>query len=56
MSSDVREAKQNAPPVLAWSMPGTDAYDGWAGSAATWLAGSVMLASWTALAVLLTST
>lgn len=56
MPNDVSEAMQDAPLVLAWSMPGTDAYDGWAGSGATWLAGGVMLAVWTVFAVLLTST
>ena len=56
MPNDSRDARaQNAPLVLPWGVQGGESPDSLAQSAVLWLAGGVVLALWTALAMLLTT-
>jgi hypothetical protein len=55
MPNDTREGSTEAPVLLAWGMPATEAAQGTLEEMSAWLTGGVPLLLWTALAILLTS-
>lgn len=56
MPNDIREPRTDMSPLVAtWGAQGSEVPEGLAEAAAMWLAGSLVLALWTGVAMLLTT-